>query len=242
MPFMSFGSYLKQKREASQLTMKDVAERLGFSSSYISQLENGTRVPSPKRLAVLAKAYDVTEEDLKNRWTEAKIMKVSMDGNYKFNIKDVGEKRMNEATSKMEQGLKDLKKTFSTDGHFKLPVLVAIPIDNLDDHLSMTDEFVMLPKRDFPNDDHRVFGIRITDPELPDAGIIAGDLIILDADIPPKNGDIVIIGTPDGSVMTHYYERGDHLELRPEKEGFKKTYRLTESKIIGRLIYHLKKY
>lgn len=242
MPFMSFGSYLKQKRESNHLTMKDVAERLGFSSSYVSQLENGTRVPSPKRLAVLAKAYDLTEEDLKNRWTEAKIMKVSIDGNYKFNIKDVGEKRMNEATSKMEQGLKELKKTFLTDGHFRLPVLVAIPIDNLDDHLSQTNEFVMLPKGDFPNDDHRVFGIRITDLDLPDASILPGDFIILDADIPPKNGDIVIVGTSDGSLMTHYYERGDHLELRPEKKGFKKTYRLTESKIIGRLIYHLKKY
>lgn len=242
MPFMSFGSYLKQKREASQLTMKDVAERLGFSSSYISQLENGTRVPSPKRLAVLAKAYDVTEEDLQNRWTEAKIMKVSMDGNYKFNIKDVGEKRMNEATSKMEQGLKDLKKTFSGEGHFKLPVIVAIAIDNLDEHLSNTNEFVMLPKEDFLNIDHRVFGVRVSNLDLPDAGIIVGDFIILDADIPPKNGDIVIVGTPDGLVMTHYFERGDHLELRPEKSGFKKTYRLTESKIIGRLIYHLKKY
>jgi len=238
---MSFGSYLKQKRESNKLTMKDVAERLGFSSSYISQLENGTRVPSPKRLAVLAKAYDVTEEDLQNRWTEAKIMKVSLDGNYKFNIKDVGEKRMNEATSKLEQGLKDLKKTFSTDGNFKLPVLVAIPIDNLEDHLSMTNEFVMLPQENFPVD-HRVFGIHITNLDLPDAGILPGDFIILDADIPPKNGDIAVIGTPDGIVMTHYFERGDHLELRPEKEGFKKTYRLTESKIIGRLIYHLKKY
>jgi len=242
MPFMSFGSYLKQKREDSQLTMKEVAERLGFSSSYISQLENGTRVPSPKQLSVLAKAYDLTEEDLKKRWTEAKIMKVSLDSNYKYDIKDVGEKRINEATSKLEQGLKDLKKTFSTDGHFKLPVLVAIPIDNLDDHLSMTNEFVMLPKGDFPNDDHRVFGIRITDLDLPDAGILPGDFIILDADIPPKNGDVAVVGTPDGIVMTHYFERGDHLELRPEKTGFKKTYRLTESKIIGRLIYHLKKY
>lgn len=222
--------------------MKDVAERLGFSSSYVSQLENGTRVPSPKQLPILAKAYDVTEEDLKNRWTEAKIMKVSLDGNYKFNIKDVGEKRMNEATSKMEQGLKDLKKTFSAEGHFKLPVIVAIAIDNLDEHLSNTNEFVMLPKEDFPNVDHRVFGVRVSNLDLPDAGIIAGDFIILDADIPPKNGDIVIVGTPDGLVMTHYFERGDNMELRPEKEGFKKTYRLTESKIIGRLIYHLKKY
>jgi transcriptional regulator with XRE-family HTH domain len=241
MPFMSFGSYLKQKRESGQLTMKEVAERLGFSSSYISQLENGTRVPSPKQLPILAEAYGVTEVDLKKRWTEAKILKVSLDTNYKFSMKDVGEKRVHDATTKMEQGLEELRKTFSVDGHFRLPVLVAIPIDNLDDRLSMTNEFLMLPKENFPVE-HRVFGIRITDLDLPDAGILPGDFIILDADQPPKNGDITIVGTPDGLIMTHYFERGDHLELRPEKEGFKKTYRLTESKIIGRLIYHLKKY
>jgi len=238
---MSFGSYLKQKREDSQLTMKEVAERLGFSSSYISQIENGTRVPSPKQLPVLANAYGVTEADLKKRWTEAKILKVSLDTNYKFNMKDVGEKRVHDATTKLEQGLEELRRSFSVDGHFRLPVLVAIPIDNLDDRLSMTNEFLMLPKENFPVD-HRVFGIRITDLDLPDAGILPGDFIILDADQPPKNGDITIVGTPDGLVMTHYFERGDHLELRPEKTGFKKTYHLTESKIIGRLIYHLKKY
>jgi len=238
---MSFGSYLKQKREDSQLTMKEVAERLGFSSSYISQIENGTRVPSPKQLPVLANAYGVTEADLKKRWTEAKILKVSLDTNYKFNMKDVGEKRVHDATTKLEQGLEELRRSFSVDGHFRLPVLVAIPIDNLDDRLSMTNEFLMLPKENFPVD-HRVFGIRITDLDLPDAGILPGDFIILDADQPPKNGDITIVGTPDGLVMIHYFERGDHLELRPEKTGFKKTYHLTESKIIGRLIYHLKKY
>lgn len=238
---MSFGSYLRQKRDSAGLTIKEVAERLGFSSSYISQLEKGVRVPSPKQLSALAQAYGVTEDDLKKRWTEAKILRVSMDTNYKFNLKDVGEKKVTEATAKLEQGLEELKKTFSVDGHFKLPVLVAIPIDNLDDHLSMTNEFVMLPKENFPAE-HRVFGIKVTDLDLPDAGILPGDFIILDADEKPKNGDITIAGTPDGIIMTHYFERGDHLELRPEKEGFKKTYRLSESKIIGRLIYHLKKY
>ena len=152
-----------------------------------------------------------------------------------------GWKKIDDEWMQTGDGLEDLKKTFSVDGHFRLPVLVAIPIDNLDDRLSMTNEFLMLPKENFPVE-HRVFGIRITDLDLPDAGILPGDFIILDADQPPKNGDVTIVGTPDGLVMTHYFERGDHLELRPEKEGFKKTYRLTESKIIGRLIYHLKKY
>jgi transcriptional regulator with XRE-family HTH domain len=238
---MSFGSYLKKQRESNKWTIKELAERLGFSSSYISQLENGARIPSQKQLATFAKAYQLPEEEVRKQWTEGKIQQVSMEGNYKFDIKDVGEKRVQEATTKLEQGLEELKKSFSSDGHFKLPVLVAIPIDDLDGHLSRASDFVMLPK-DNVVPGHRVFGLRVSDLTLPDAGILAGDFIILDADIPPKNGDIVIMSTPDGLAMTYYQERGDHLELRPEKEGFKKTYHLKESKMIGRLVYHIKKY
>ena len=238
---MSFGSYLKQQRESNNWTIKELAKRLGFSSSYISQLENGARVPSQKQLATFAKAYQLPEEEVRKRWTEGKIQQVSMESNYKFDIKGVGEKRVHEAASRLEQGLEELKNSFSVDGHFKLPVLVAIPIDDLDGHLSRTSDFVLLPK-DGVIPGHRVFGLRVSDLALPDAGILSGDFIILDADAPTKNGDIVIMSTPDGLAMTYYQERGDHLELRPEKEGFKKSYPLSESKMLGRLTYHIKKY
>jgi transcriptional regulator with XRE-family HTH domain len=238
---MSFGSYLKQQREANKWTIKELADRLGFSSSYVSQLESGARMPSNKQLAAFAKAYQLPEEEVKKHWAEGKIQKVSMETDYKFNLKDVGEKRVHEAASKLEEGLEELKKSFSSDGHFKMPVLVAIPIDDLDGHLSRTNDFVLLPKDGVPAG-HRVFGLRVSDLTLPDAGILSGDFIILDADAPVKNGDIAIMSTPDGLVMTYYQERGDHLDLRPEKEGFKKTYHLKESKMIGRLVYHIKKY
>ncbi len=238
---MSFGSYLKQQRESNNWTIKELAERLGFSSSYVSQLENGARIPSHKQLESLAKAYKLPEEEVRKHWTEGKIQQVSMESNYKFDIKDAGVKRVHEAASKLEQGLEELKNSFSVDGHFKLPVLVAIPIDDLDGHLSRTSEFVLLPK-DGVTQGHRVFGLRVSELSLPEAGILAGDFIILDADIHPKNGDVVIMSVPEGLVMAYYHERGDHLELRPEKKGFKKTYPLKESKMIGRLVYHIKKY
>mgnify|MGYP001558761938 FL=1 len=238
---MSFGLFLKQQRETNGWTIKELADRLGFSSSYISQLENGTRVPSQKQLAILAKAYRVSDEELNKRWAEAKIQKVSMSTNYKFDIKEVGEKRVHEAASRMEQGLEELKKTFSVDDHYKVPMLKAIPSDDLDSRLKEANEFVFMPQDGIPHG-HRPFGLRVSDLLLPDAGILAGDFIILDADAKPKNGDIVIMETPDGPVMTYYHERGDHLELRPETEGFKKTYHLKESKMIGRLVYHIKKY
>ena len=238
---MSFSSYLKQQREKNGWTIKEMAERLGFSPSYVSQLETGARVPSAKQLSILAKAYQLPEDELGKQWTQGKIQKVSMDGNYKFGITDAGEKRVHEAASKLEEGLEELKKSFSSDGHFKLPVLVAIPVDDFDGHLTRTSDFVLLPK-DGVTEGHRVFGLRVSDLTLPDAGILSGDFVILDADLAPKNGDIVIMSTPDGLVMTYYQERGDHLELRPEKEGFKKTYHLKESKMMGRLVYHVKKY
>jgi transcriptional regulator with XRE-family HTH domain len=238
---MSFGSYLKQQRESNNWSIKELAERLGFSSSYVSQLENGARIPSQKQLATLAKVYQLPEEEVRRHWTEGKIQKVSMETNYKFDIKDVSEKHVQEATSKLEQGLDELKKSFTTDGHFKLPVLVAIPIDDLDGHLNRSSDFVLMPK-DSIIQGHRVFGLRVSDHTLPDAGIHAGDFIILDADAPTKNGDIVIMSTTDGLAMTYYHERGDHLELRPEKEGFKKSYPLSQCKMLGRLTYHIKKY
>lgn len=237
---MSFGSYLKKQRESNNWTIKELAERLGFSSSYISQLENGTRNPSHKQLAVFAKAYQLPEEELKKRWTEGKIQKVSMESNYRFNIKDVGEKRIHEAASKLEQGLEELKKSFSDD-HFKMPVLSKIPVEDLDDRLLEAKEFCLLPKNGVA-EGHRVFGFRVDGLSLPDAGILTGDFIILDADASPNNGDIVVIATPDGQVMTYYHERGDYLELRPETDGFKKAYPLKESKVVGRLVYHIKKY
>ena len=238
---MSFGSYLKKQRESNKWTIKELAERLGFSSSYISQLENGARIPSQKQLAIFAKAYQLPEEEVRKQWTEGKIQQVSMEGNYKFGTTGVGDKRVHEAANKLEEGLEELKKSFSGDGHFKLPVLVAIPIDDLDGHLNRSSDFVLMPK-DSIIPGHRVFGLRVSDLTLPDSGILAGDFIILDADAPTKNGDIVIVSTPDGLAMTYYQERGDHLELRPEKEGFKKSYPLSQCKMLGRLTYHIKKY
>ena len=238
---MSFGSYLKQQRESNNWTIKELAERLGFSSSYVSQLENGARIPSKKQLATFAKAYQLPEDEVRKHWTEGKIQQVSMEGNYKFNLKNVGEKHIHEAASKLEQGLEELKKTIEIDGHYKMPVIDTIPVDDLDEHLAKAKKFCLLPK-DGVAKGHRLFGVQVSDIKLPDAGILTGDFIILDADAPPKNGDIVIMNTPDGLAMTYYHERGDHLELRPEKEGFKKTYHLKESKMIGRLVYHIKKY
>ena len=240
---MSFGSYLKRQRETNKWTAKDIADRLGFSASYVSQLENDTRLPSQKQLGLLSKAYEVSEEELKHQWTESKIHKVSLSTNYKINIKDAGEKRVEEMTHKLEEGLEELKKTITSDevAHYKMPLFNSIPVDDLDLHLKHADEFIFIPKNGIVRG-HRIFGIRVSTVQFPEAGIIDGDLIMLDADIEAKDGDVVVLNTPDGLIMTHYKKRGDYFEVVTSQQGFKKSYSGRDAKLIGRLIYHIKKY
>ena len=65
---------------------------------------------------------------------------------------------------------------------------------------------------------------------------------MLDADIEINDGDIVVLSTPDGLVMTYYKKRGNSLEITTSQPNIKKTYPVEGVKPIGRLIYHIKKY
>jgi predicted ATPase/class 3 adenylate cyclase len=56
---LAFGALLKRSRRAARLTQAQLAERAGFSVTYISKLECGARVPQPTTVALLADALSV---------------------------------------------------------------------------------------------------------------------------------------------------------------------------------------
>ena len=58
---LSFGSLLKAFREAEDLTQVEFSEKLGLSKQNLSDLENGRRIPSPKRAAKIAKKLMLPE-------------------------------------------------------------------------------------------------------------------------------------------------------------------------------------
>lgn len=55
----SFGELLRQLRESQQLTVSDLAKKVGVKRSYITMLEEGERKPSPKLVRNLAGVLDV---------------------------------------------------------------------------------------------------------------------------------------------------------------------------------------
>jgi predicted ATPase/transcriptional regulator with XRE-family HTH domain len=57
---LAFGALLKRYRRAARMTQAELAERAGFSVTYISKLECGARVPQRATVALLADALSLT--------------------------------------------------------------------------------------------------------------------------------------------------------------------------------------
>lgn len=59
------GSYIKEKRELKELSLKDLEELSGISASYINRIENGSRnAPSVPILTQIAQCLDIDVADL----------------------------------------------------------------------------------------------------------------------------------------------------------------------------------
>lgn len=60
----TFGSYLKHKREEKQISLRELARRLGVSAPFLSDVENNRRTPlTEERLATLADVLNLNKTD-----------------------------------------------------------------------------------------------------------------------------------------------------------------------------------
>ncbi len=59
-----FGNYLRELRKIKRLTLREVEEQSGASGSYLSQVEQGKRQPSPDLLRKIASAYGASVRGL----------------------------------------------------------------------------------------------------------------------------------------------------------------------------------
>lgn len=58
------GHYLREQRQAAQLSLRQLADRTGVSNPYLSQIERGLKKPSAEILQSLAKGLQISAEQL----------------------------------------------------------------------------------------------------------------------------------------------------------------------------------
>jgi transcriptional regulator with XRE-family HTH domain len=61
----SFGEYIRRQRELQEMTMRQLADMVGISNPYLSQIERGLREPSEKVLEAIADNLEMSAETLK---------------------------------------------------------------------------------------------------------------------------------------------------------------------------------
>ncbi len=62
--WVALGVFIKEQREAMQLTLRKLATQSGVSNPYLSQIERGLRKPSAEILQQLARALSISAETL----------------------------------------------------------------------------------------------------------------------------------------------------------------------------------
>lgn len=58
------GGYIREQRNAAQVSMRQLAKAAGVSNPYLSQIERGLRKPSAEILQQIAKALRISAEQL----------------------------------------------------------------------------------------------------------------------------------------------------------------------------------
>jgi transcriptional regulator with XRE-family HTH domain len=61
------GSFIRQQRERSAISLRKLAERADISNPYLSQIERGLRKPSAEILKRIARGLSVSAESLYER-------------------------------------------------------------------------------------------------------------------------------------------------------------------------------
>jgi transcriptional regulator with XRE-family HTH domain len=63
-PDSPLGEYIRRQRELQELSLRQLADLVGISNPYLSQIERGLREPSEKVLDAIARSLELSAEGL----------------------------------------------------------------------------------------------------------------------------------------------------------------------------------
>lgn len=100
-------------------------------------------------------------------------------------------------------------------------------------------DYFPLPK-DFTNSTD-VFMLRVRGDSMINAGICDGDMVVVNQDSSPYNGDIVVALLGEEATVKRFYKEQHHVRLQPENEKYEPIL-TTEVQILGKVVGLVRKF
>lgn len=95
---MSLGQKIRTLREAKDLSLRELARRVGKSAAFLSDIELGRRFPSDDVRASLAQELGVSEKELRSHDTRPAVEEIrrlaAENPNYGFAFRTLVERRL----------------------------------------------------------------------------------------------------------------------------------------------------
>ena len=96
--------------------------------------------------------------------------------------------------------------------------------ENLDGYVNLTEPFVR-PGKSY-------FALRVRGASMINAGILEGDLAVIEQSSIAADGQIVVAVIDDAITLKRYYKETDRIRLQPENPAFSPIY-ANEVRIVG---------
>ncbi len=102
------------------------------------------------------------------------------------------------------------------DGALSIPILgkvtAGVPILAVENY----DGFVQYPAGIGRSPDNPMFALRVSGTSMIEAGILDGDIVIVEKTPTAENGDIVVALIDDEATVKTFYKENGHFRLQPE--------------------------
>ncbi len=117
----------------------------------------------------------------------------------------------------------------------KVPLLGKVTAGSPIEAIENPDEFFTLPANLIPAKE-TVFTLKVSGESMINAGILDGDIVIVQKQKVARNGEIVVAMTEENEVtLKRFYKENDHIRLQPENDTMSPII-LPNCQIVGKAI------
>lgn len=153
------------------------------------------------------------------------------------------------AVSKLIARLEEVKALKRDETGRLIPLSIAYPVkvlgiveagfpspaeEELTDTLSLDD--LLIKNRE------ATFLLKVSGDSMRDAGILPGDMVIVERGLEPRNGDVVIAEVDGKWTMKHFEKKGNSVTLLPANPKYKPIRPKSELKVAGVVTSVIRKY
>ncbi|NOS67935.1 MAG: helix-turn-helix domain-containing protein [Candidatus Peribacteraceae bacterium] len=200
---IAIGNLVRDAREQLDLKGDALARMVDCDPSYITKIEKGRSIPSPEMAVKFEKALQLKPNELLHMVLKARgVPDVGM-------VRDAG------------PGYRgDVPEAHSPKGFVKVPILGSAPAGEKTSSEDAVEGWVSLP-REMTGGRHSYL-LRVKGDSMIGVGIKPGDLVIVDADAQPNNGDVVVIRIDGETCIKKFYKHGRVIVLEPANPTYER--------------------